>query len=230
MIKAFKTIEDRAYINLEDLYDVYRLSADTSKIDEIKKQLNENGVELTQFDNYDLNTIAALVKHFLRDLQDSVIPEEMYSKLISEIQDCSSDQLRALVKDQLHPLHYACLSYIMAHLVRVWNYQFKIRGCHYLPDKLFHIFRSILIRPPWEKITEVVVNVDKQSLVVQRLLLECDWGVDLPEYKIRPKRTLHQSSVDSDHSVLSVGSLKSSRTGLGIYENENLFLFKWLLN
>jgi hypothetical protein len=62
------------------------------------------------------------------------------------------------------------LSFIMRHLINVWTFQFKIRGCHYLPDKLFHIFRSILIRPPWEKICQIVDNLDKQSLVIQRLL------------------------------------------------------------
>ena len=35
LVKAFSTIEERAYINFEDLYDVYRLSSDTTKIDEV---------------------------------------------------------------------------------------------------------------------------------------------------------------------------------------------------
>lgn len=76
----------------------------------------------------------------------------------------------------------------MAHLIRVWTYQYKSRGCHYLPDKIFHIFRSILMRPPWKNIVEIVNNIEKQTLVIQRLMLECDWGVELPEYKLRPSR------------------------------------------
>ena len=35
LVKAFRTIEERAYVSFEDLYDVYRLSSDTSKIDEV---------------------------------------------------------------------------------------------------------------------------------------------------------------------------------------------------
>jgi hypothetical protein len=167
-------------------------------LSQIKQQLNENGIELTNFDQYDLNTIAAIVKTFLRDLQDSVIPEEMYERLIDSIQSSTSSELKSLLKTQLHPLHYSCLSFIMKHLIKVWDYQFKVRGCHYLPDKLFHIFRSILMRPPWEKIYQIVFNIDKQALVIQRLILECDWGIELPEYKIRPKRPISESL---DHST-----------------------------
>ena len=117
----------------------------------------------------------------------------MYEKLISSIQTSSSSELRLLIQGQLPPLHYNCLSFIMKHLIKVWNYQFKVRGCHYLPDKLFHIFRSILMRPPWDQIYQIVFNIDKQALVMQRLILECDWGVELPEYKIRAKRTISDS-------------------------------------
>lgn len=162
LTKCFREIEDRALATNEDLYDVYRLSADTSKIDEIKQTLNETGCELVQLSAYDLNTLAALVKTFLRDLQNSVIPEEMYEMFVSRIQTISSEELRALIIEHLPPEHYVCLKHVMAHLIRVWCYQFKVRGCHYLPDKLFHIFRSILMRPPWEKITQIVYNIDNQ--------------------------------------------------------------------
>ena len=116
---------------------------------------------------------------------------------IENIQTISSNDLRLLIKDQLHPTHYFCLKYIMSHLIRVWTYQYKTRGCHYLPDKIFHIFRTILMRPAWENIIEIVNYVDKQTLVIQRLMLECDWGVDLPEYKTRPKRSLTSKSENS---------------------------------
>ena len=139
-------------------------------------------------DQYDLNTVASLVKAFLRDLQNSVIPEEIYERLVCRIQTISTDELRSLIETNLEPTHLACLRFIMQHLIRVWNYQYKMRGCHYLPDKLFHIFRSILMRPAWTRIVEIVRNVDSQSLAMQRLMLECDWGVELPEYKVRPKR------------------------------------------
>ena len=38
LVKAFCAIEKRAYVNFEDLYDVYRLSSDTNKIDEVSKE------------------------------------------------------------------------------------------------------------------------------------------------------------------------------------------------
>lgn len=162
LTKCFREIEERAAATNEDLYDVYRLSADTSKIDEVKQSIEQLGCDLIQLGAYDLNTLAALVKTFLRDLQNSVLPEEIYETLVSRIQQMSTDELGSIVAEHLPPVHAACLRLVMAHLIRVWCYQFRVRGCHYLPDKLFHIFRSILMRPPWDKITQIVYNIDNQ--------------------------------------------------------------------
>lgn len=200
LIKLCTHIEQRAYTNNDDLYDAYRLSSDTNTLEPIVTSINENGIELINLDQFDLNTICSLVKAFLRDLQNSVIPEEVYFKLVDRIQTMSSDELKSLIKNSLDPVHMSCLRYIMSHLIRVWSYQFKVRGCHYLPDKLFHIFRIILLRPRWSHVISWVHNVENQSLVIQRLMLECEWGEPVPEYKIRPKRPANpvtQSSVKS---------------------------------
>lgn len=203
--KAFNDIETRGVEFSEDLYDVYRLSADTKKVERLKQQLNENGVELTQFIFYDLNTIAAIVKAFLRELQNSVIPEEEYKticKLAVKTTTTPSKSSQASSRtpsphqtdnefvnhiNTLHPIHLKCLKYIMRHLIRVWKYQYEFRNFHYLPDKLIHIFRIILMRPPWESIIDIVYNLDVQALVLKRLLLEYDWGIELPKYKERPQ-------------------------------------------
>ncbi|RNA43297.1 phosphatidylinositol 3-kinase regulatory subunit alpha [Brachionus plicatilis] len=203
LARLFKNIEERALQNSEDLYDVYRLSADSAKIDKIKEFINENGLELINFDSYDLNTVAALVKSFLRDLQDSVLPECLYDRLVAKIQTMKLDELKQIINEQLNPVNLTCLKSVMAHLIRVWDYQHKVRGCQYLPDKLFHIFRSILIRPEWKNITSIVVNTDNQTLVIQRLIIEVDWGVELPEYKVRPKRPTAPVEQDLIRSVTS---------------------------
>ena len=44
------------------------------------------------------------------------------------------------------------------------------------------------MRPPWEKICEIVYNIDKQTMIIQRLMLEGEWGVELPDFKSRPER------------------------------------------
>lgn len=183
--KAFEDIEKRGLEKKEDLYDVYRLSADTRKIDKFKQQLNEHGVELVQFCYYDLNTVAAIVKAFLRELQDSVIPEDEYKSLCRLIgKKCNRSEFIAYV-NSLHPIHLKCLSFVMTHLIRIWKYQYEHKSCKYLPDKLIHIFRTILMRPPWSSITDVVYNLDTQSEVMKRLFLDYDWGIELPKYKDR---------------------------------------------
>jgi hypothetical protein len=193
LVKLLRHIESRALATNEDLYDVYRLSSDTARLDQVRQLINESGVELVNLDQFDLNTIASLVKSFLRDLQNSVIPEELYSRIVGKIQTMSTEELCSLINTNIDPVHMACLRFVMQHLIRVWSYQFKVKGCHYLPDKLFHIFRSILMRPQWSRIVDIVHNVDNQSLAMQRLMLEYNWGVELPEYKIRPKRPMNPS-------------------------------------
>jgi hypothetical protein len=214
LVKALRHIESKALASNEDLYDVYRLSSDTARLDHVRQMINESGVELISLDQFDLNTVASLVKSFLRDLQNSVIPEELYSKLVGKIQTMSTEDLCSLLNTHVDPVHMACLRFVMQHLIRVWSYQFKVRGCHYLPDKLFHIFRSILMRPPWSRIVDIVHNVENQSLAVQRLMLEYNWGVELPEYKIRPKRPMNPS-LDSTSVSSSISSEKegSNQTG-----------------
>ena len=185
LIKSFTEIETRSLETNEDLFDIYRLSSDTVKIERFKQQLNENGVELTQFVNYDLNTIAAVVKAFLRELQDSVIPEEEYETFCNC--ECLSKKEFGNMVNGLHPLHLQCLKYIMRHLIRVWNYQHENRDANYLPDKLFHIFRTILLRPPWSRIIEITKNLDKQVMVMKRLFVDYDWGLAIPKFKHRPE-------------------------------------------
>ena len=184
--KAFENIEKRALESNEDLYDAYRLSAETYKIDKFKQKLNENGVDLVQFTYYDLNTVAAIVKAFLRELQDSVIPEDEYKpicRLISK--KCSRSEFVGYI-NSLHPVHLKCLSFVMCHLIRVWRYQYEHKSSKYLPDKLIHIFRTIIMRPPWSSIIDVVYNLEIQSQVMKRLFLEYDWGIELPKFKDRP--------------------------------------------
>jgi hypothetical protein len=142
----------------------------------------------------------------------------MYEKLTTQIQTLSAENLNKMINDSLHPLHLATLKCVMTHLIKVWLYQYKIFGCHYLPDKLFHIFRSILMRPTWDKIQDIVFNIDKQSLVIQRLVLECDWGIELPEYKIRPKRPLREPSPS-----LSPNTQKYQKSSLALSKSSQCF-------
>jgi hypothetical protein len=205
LVKTLRHIEDKAAAGGEDLYDAYRLSADTARLETARTLINETGIALIDLGQFDLNTLCSLLKSFLRDLQNTVIPEEVYAKLVSSIRATSSEELRSLIHSNLDPVHMACLRHIMQHLIRVWTHQVRVRGCHFLPDKLFHIFRGVLMRPHWSRILDCVHDVDAQSLCVQRLMLECDWGVELPEYKVRPKRPANPSldsaiAIESDSS------------------------------
>jgi hypothetical protein len=130
----------------EDLYDAYRLSAESNKVHQIKKQINETGVDLIALESYDLITLASLAKAYLRDLQNSVIPEQFYEKLCTQISEINIEKLKSFIDSNLDPVHLNCLKLIMKHLIKVWSYQHRVKGCNYLPDKLFHIFRRLILR------------------------------------------------------------------------------------
>jgi hypothetical protein len=150
LTKSCEYLERRAIESNLDLYDIYRLSSDTAKQNQFKQQLNETGIELTNYDLVDLNTIASIIKAFLRELQNSLVPEEDYARFMDyarrvRTHDPSNHMFRMLV-ESLHPMHFKCLKYVCLHLIRVWIHQHNKKNCMYLPDKLIHIFRGIMLR------------------------------------------------------------------------------------
>lgn len=59
---------------------IFRRSPNKEKVDEIISLMNEHTT--VKFDNYDIYTLASVLKEFIRDLQDTLIPKSSYSDLM----------------------------------------------------------------------------------------------------------------------------------------------------
>nr|UVJ47540.1 phosphatidylinositol 3-kinase [Lasioderma serricorne] len=125
---------------------------------------------------------ANVLKKYLRELPDPVIPVQWYdrfleaSKLRSEEQ-CAS-HLYQLVQE-LPEHHKATLKFMMAHFCRMYGTRPRQSQP---PDVMCHI----LLRPPWEHIIQIVYNTQAHNRIIEVLLLNCDWGEALPDFASAP--------------------------------------------
>lgn len=64
-----------------DLYRVYRTSAASDIVAELRQKLSED-VERTNLASYELHCIASALKKYLRELPNPVFPVQFYDKFI----------------------------------------------------------------------------------------------------------------------------------------------------
>lgn len=64
-----------------DLYRVYRTSAPSDIVAELRQKLSED-VERTNLASYELHCIASALKKYLRELPNPVFPVQFYDKFI----------------------------------------------------------------------------------------------------------------------------------------------------
>lgn len=62
----------------------------------------------------------------------------------------------------------------MAHFLRLWQIQHESGVADGL-DKLSHVFCHILLRPPWERIIEIVENTKLHIEIFEDLLKNGSW-------------------------------------------------------
>ncbi|KAJ8980586.1 hypothetical protein NQ317_018713 [Molorchus minor] len=64
----------------------------------------------------------------------------------------------------------------------------------------------IFLRPPWERIIQVVYNTQAHNRIVELLLLQCDWGEKLPEFAsapaIPPRKVSRMGSTAAYYTML----------------------------
>uniref|UniRef100_A0A183BEX0 Rho-GAP domain-containing protein n=1 Tax=Echinostoma caproni TaxID=27848 RepID=A0A183BEX0_9TREM len=119
-----------------DLVSVYQQSASASTIAEMHRtfasRLPVLDSDKDSSEPLDVVRLAQLVKAFLRDLPNAVVPEnhyQMFCSLANKLDDAASDRTRA-VHEFLAALpqpHRICLCHVMKHLDFVWSHQRKLR-------------------------------------------------------------------------------------------------------
>ncbi|XP_034251731.1 phosphatidylinositol 3-kinase regulatory subunit alpha isoform X3 [Thrips palmi] len=171
-----------------NLYKQYRSTPPPERMGSLVSRLNEGDWNHLKLCSYEPSVVACVLHKYLRELPDQVIPIMWYDRFIDASRIRNDEQctqrLLKLVEDL--PLHHrATLSYLMGHLVRMCQKQ-HARGHHEPPTVLIQSLCHVLIRPPWERIIQVVYNAEAHIRITELLLMHGPWGEVLPEFARAP--------------------------------------------
>ncbi|XP_021697484.1 phosphatidylinositol 3-kinase regulatory subunit alpha isoform X3 [Aedes aegypti] len=171
-----------------DLYKLYRTTPSSyDEVNKLRDSLNENLIN-TDLSNYSPECVATVLKKFLRELPDPIIPVLFYDKFIEASKITSeavaAEQLRLLIHEL--PVHHVnTLKHIMVHLIRICRMQCQ-RGIDSQPTILIQVWCHILLRPRWEKIVQIVYNTENHLRIMELLFYKLDWNEKLPEFASAP--------------------------------------------
>ncbi|XP_021350181.1 phosphatidylinositol 3-kinase regulatory subunit alpha-like [Mizuhopecten yessoensis] len=209
IVKCTEVIEKWCVDHKSEALSVYRIFAKTEEINEIKAELNlVNDPTQVNLAPFNVHCVAGALKKYLRELPNPVIPVDMYDAVMAVAQQRehgSSDITKSLVEliTALPGPHQSTLRFLMAHFIRLWKIQHESEVDDGL-DKLSHVFCHILLRPPWEKIIEIVDNTKYHIDIFEELLKNGSWGeAPPPSPPTRPPRP-QSPIISSEHlSVMS---------------------------
>ncbi|KAF7401655.1 hypothetical protein HZH68_007475 [Vespula germanica] len=186
--RCTRVLEERACADTTlDLYKVY-CSKPNEQTLELRQNLDED-VRNADLDRYTPQCIASVLKKFLQELPDPVIPVQFYDRFLEASNMRSDEQCAARLGQLVTELpehHRSTLFHLMAHFCRICQLQHG-RGYTEPPTVLVQVFRHIFIRPPWERIIQIIHNTKAYIRIMELLLLHVDWNERLPEFASAPQ-------------------------------------------
>ncbi|XP_024081756.1 phosphatidylinositol 3-kinase regulatory subunit alpha isoform X2 [Cimex lectularius] len=170
-----------------DLYKLYRTQGPIDEITQLCEAVNE---DLSRLDLtcYNICTVTTIFKKFLRELPDRIIPVQWYDRFLEASRIKNDDQCAACLLNLVEELpiqHKSTLSYILAHLCRICKLQYT-RGFRESPTTIVQVFCHIFLRPPWERIIQVMYNTEQHMRIIELLLFHGNWGETLPDFTTVP--------------------------------------------
>ncbi|XP_076102045.1 phosphatidylinositol 3-kinase regulatory subunit alpha-like isoform X1 [Mytilus galloprovincialis] len=178
--KCTEEIEKWCENHQTEALSVYRMYAKSEEVNAIKVQLNmatePSQVNLSQFN---VHCVAGVLKKYLRELPNPVIPVEFYDNFITAAKSGEHSKNLIDLTTQLPQPHKSTLHFLMGHFIRLWRIQHESGTSDGL-DKLSHVFCHILLRPPWEKIIEIVDNTKLHIDIIEEMLKNGNWGETTP--------------------------------------------------
>ncbi|XP_066580977.1 phosphatidylinositol 3-kinase regulatory subunit alpha isoform X2 [Prorops nasuta] len=187
--RCTRALEERAYADAAlDLYKVYHSSPPNEQTLELRQKLNKD-VSNTDLSSYSPQCIASVLKKFLRELPDPIIPVQCYDKFLEASNLRNDEQCMARLGQLVSELpdhHRNTLFYLMVHFCHICQLQHG-RGYTEPPTILIQVLCHILLRPPWERIIQVVHNTEAHIRIMEILLLHCNWNETLPEFASAPQ-------------------------------------------
>lgn len=222
-------LERRGNATGVDLFEVYRKNCSSEEINQLKiafcKGYQTETKGEVQLEEFDLACVASTLKKFLRELSSPVIPENLYYRFIDAAKLADDEQCRAALLELIEELpksHRLVLDFIMSHFARVCTIQESFNR-HEPTSRLSEVFCHLLLRPPWEKITDIANNTEYHMRVLENLLRLNTWSDLLPASAQAPvlpprmSRSGRKDSIISRREVTPTGadSVSSSLTSGG---------------
>uniref|UniRef100_A0A0K2TVS8 Active breakpoint cluster regionrelated proteinlike [Megachile rotundata] n=1 Tax=Lepeophtheirus salmonis TaxID=72036 RepID=A0A0K2TVS8_LEPSM len=107
---------------------VYRVSGSAADVSRLRKAFETNPYEAEQLlKDCDIHSVAGVLKHYLRDLPESLFTSPIYQKLFEAYQDPDHDRRRNiyLTLFALIPSspNQSCIQYLIEHMVRVSRFE-----------------------------------------------------------------------------------------------------------
>ncbi|XP_064475014.1 unconventional myosin-IXa-like isoform X2 [Ornithodoros turicata] len=161
-------------IELKGLYTegIYRKSGITSKVAQLKQEIDENpeGVVL---DQYPVHVLTATLKAFFREMPEPLMTSELYDSILlaTNFQD-PEEQVQAIFLEtkKLPPAHYDLFERLMFHLARVAQHQEFNRMS---PESLAIVFAPCILRTNKQLQAQDTLDcVTKQTICVKCIIQE----------------------------------------------------------
>nr|XP_033341420.1 uncharacterized protein LOC117229216 isoform X1 [Megalopta genalis] len=212
--RCTRGIEEKAFADgTLDLYKVYHSSPPNEQTLELRQKLNED-VCNADLNSYTPQCIASVLKKFLRELPDPVIPVLFYDRFIEASNIRNDEQCAARLTqlvDELPHHHRSTLFHLMAHFCRICQLQHG-RGYTEPPTILTQVLCHIFLRPPWERIVQIVHNIEAHIRIMEILLLHGDWNEKLPQFASPPQLPPRKVSRPQFAVLDPIGTLEDDST------------------
>ncbi|XP_044764961.1 phosphatidylinositol 3-kinase regulatory subunit alpha-like [Coccinella septempunctata] len=188
MIRVCQQLEKLAQEDLTlSLYNIYCTSPPEDDLSKLAKSIDENQGDVEIVERSPV-LLTGILKKFLRELPDPLIPVQWYDKFLEAAKIRSNEHCANSLTELVEELpidHKSTLKYFMQHLCRMCQMEFK-RGNKSPPTNLIHVLCYIIMRPSWERIIQIVYNTQAQTRVLELLLMNCSWGESLPDFACAP--------------------------------------------
>ncbi|KAF9215977.1 Rho GTPase-activating protein 21 [Podila verticillata] len=169
-----KTIEARGLSTA----GIYRVSGHMSSIQNLKRAFNEGlDVEKLIEKEPDINTIAALLKLYFRELREPLMLFDFYPSFIAAADIEDYNEKLYTIKSLVHSLpepNFSTLQYLMMHLGHV---QDQYQTTKMDSANLAICFAPNLLRQEVDDLTSII-NTGKQSSIVDTLIEQREWVFD----------------------------------------------------
>lgn len=154
LINCTRELEERARNNESlELYNLYCATPPADQLQSLVKKIEENPSNIN-LSEYSPVCVAGIIKKYLRELPDPLIPVQWYDKFLEASKNKNDEESTSILKQLIEELpehHKSVLRFVMSHLGRICQLEYA-RGNKSPPTVLVQVMCHILLRPPWERI------------------------------------------------------------------------------